>query len=404
MVKLVIDGVGYDVSEFEKSHPGGQTLLESYANMDATDVFNEFHHENTAKLLESLPKLDKTDPLVTRIVKQTDAFDKEVRELRKKFVAEGHFKADMTFFGRKFAELCIFLAVATLALSKGLLTVAVISMGIFYQQCGWFSHDIGHKSVFPDKKTISQVSYLTANIFQGFTPVWWVPKHMLHHGRPNAIDEKSGAPVEEDFDTAPLIVWTEQLLSTVPEWVKTYVLPFQGVYMWMVLPVSKLFWDYQSLSVAILKKQYDELFFSLVHYVAITAQAFYCAPHWTQAVQFMLLSRLLGGFLIAFVFIQSHNGMEYYQREQYGFYRAQMVSTRNLNLDVFTTWFTGGLNYQIEHHLFPRMPRHQYPVICDRVRALCEKNGLPYEIRGIWNSSAFLTTHLTKVGFTKKDA
>jgi fatty acid desaturase len=57
----------------------------------------------------------------------------------------------------------------------------------------------------------------------------------------------------------------------------------------------------------------------------------------------------------------------------------QVASTRDIQASMFNDWFTGGLNRQIEHHLFPTMPRHNLNKISFHVRALCEKHGLIYE-------------------------
>jgi fatty acid desaturase len=64
----------------------------------------------------------------------------------------------------------------------------------------------------------------------------------------------------------------------------------------------------------------------------------------------------------------------------------QVDATQNIEGGYFNNWFTGHLNYQVEHHLFPTMPRHRYPEVADRVRALCEKHGLKYRVRGLWQS------------------
>ena len=58
---------------------------------------------------------------------------------------------------------------------------------------------------------------------------------------------------------------------------------------------------------------------------------------------------------------------------------AQIASTRDIKAGVFNDWFTGGLNRQIEHHLFPTMPRHNLNMISPHVEALCKKHGLVYE-------------------------
>ncbi len=57
----------------------------------------------------------------------------------------------------------------------------------------------------------------------------------------------------------------------------------------------------------------------------------------------------------------------------------QVVSTRDITAGRFNDWFTGGLNRQIEHHLFPTMPRHNLDKISGEVEALCQKHGLVYE-------------------------
>lgn len=58
---------------------------------------------------------------------------------------------------------------------------------------------------------------------------------------------------------------------------------------------------------------------------------------------------------------------------------VQVVSTRDIKAGRFNDWFTGGLNRQIEHHLFPTMPRHNLNRIAPEVEALCKKHGLVYE-------------------------
>lgn len=62
---------------------------------------------------------------------------------------------------------------------------------------------------------------------------------------------------------------------------------------------------------------------------------------------------------------------------------AQLYATQNVKQGLFTDWFTGHLNFQIEHHLFPSMPRHNYAKISGRVKKLCDKYGLKYESKGL---------------------
>jgi acyl-lipid Delta6-acetylenase / acyl-lipid (9-3)-desaturase len=118
-------------------------------------------------------------------------------------------------------------------------------------------------------------------------------------------------------------------------------------------------------------------------------------------VAFITLSELFCGVLLGFVFIQSHNGMEVYNDNR-DFVSSQLASTRNVHGNLFNDWcvstdsglhqshpndcvshrFTGGLNRQIEHHLFPTLPRHNLGKAQKLIRAFCSKHGLYYEVCG----------------------
>jgi fatty acid desaturase len=56
----------------------------------------------------------------------------------------------------------------------------------------------------------------------------------------------------------------------------------------------------------------------------------------------------------------------------------QLQSTQNVHGGYFNNWFAGHLNYQIEHHLFPTMPRHNYPKVAPQVKELCKKYNIAY--------------------------
>ena len=61
------------------------------------------------------------------------------------------------------------------------------------------------------------------------------------------------------------------------------------------------------------------------------------------------------------------------------FYLRQVIASANYTTgsDVID-WLQGGLNYQIEHHLFPDLPLLKYKQYQPRVKALCERHGVPY--------------------------
>jgi acyl-lipid Delta6-acetylenase / acyl-lipid (9-3)-desaturase len=92
--------------------------------------------------------------------------------------------------------------------------------------------------------------------------------------------------------------------------------------------------------------------------------------------------QVVAGFMLALVFVQSHNGMEVYMDKK-DFVSAQLVSTRNIDSNMWMDWFTGGLNFQIEHHLFPTLPRHNLTRAKDMVMQFCKDNKFVYETCGM---------------------
>lgn len=61
----------------------------------------------------------------------------------------------------------------------------------------------------------------------------------------------------------------------------------------------------------------------------------------------------------------------------------QGLATCNVKGSLFNDWFTGHLNYQIEHHLFPTMPRHRYPEANQKILALYKKHSVPMQTKGL---------------------
>jgi acyl-lipid Delta6-acetylenase / acyl-lipid (9-3)-desaturase len=92
--------------------------------------------------------------------------------------------------------------------------------------------------------------------------------------------------------------------------------------------------------------------------------------------------QIFSGFMLAIVFVQSHNGMEVYKGEK-NFVAAQLVSTRNISSSLWMDWFTGGLNFQIEHHLFPTLPRHNLALAKSMVMRFCCEHKFAYESCGM---------------------
>src|SRR5206468_6794582 len=81
-----------------------------------------------------------------------------------------------------------------------------------------------------------------------------------------------------------------------------------------------------------------------------------------------------------------------------GFARRQVVTARNISGGRFTTFVLGGLNYQIEHHLFPSMPRPNLRRVQGLVRDFCASTDLGYREESFVESFRQIVHHLSDAG------
>ena len=94
-------------------------------------------------------------------------------------------------------------------------------------------------------------------------------------------------------------------------------------------------------------------------------------------------TRVLESHWFTWVTSMSHLPMKIDEDQQHDWVTSQLASTQNVHGGAFNDWFTGHLNYQIEHHLFPRMPRHNYSKVKPMVIELCKKHGIHYEEKSL---------------------
>lgn len=94
--------------------------------------------------------------------------------------------------------------------------------------------------------------------------------------------------------------------------------------------------------------------------------------------------------MLALAFGVGHNGMAMYDQDAVPpFAEHQILTTRNIDDDFLgiTGWFVGGLQFQVEHHLFPTLPHGNFPQVRREVEQLCTKHGIPYHSVSLWRGT-----------------
>lgn len=182
----------------------------------------------------------------------------------------------------------------------------------------------------------------------GMSTTWWSDKHNTHHARTNEVG------IDEDIATDPaLFLWAPDPKNDSP------ARKYQGIF-WPI-PMSFLFvlWRFDSFSVAIRRKLWKEVFGLTCHYAFMLS---FVSPATFLGALFV------SGFMTAVITTVTHQGEELFFDGAPDFVEAQYRSTRDATCNnPFSEWLWGGMQYQLEHHLFPTMPRYKYPALIPQV-------------------------------------
>ncbi|WP_129305054.1 acyl-CoA desaturase [Streptomyces sp. L2] len=266
-------------------------------------------------------------------------------------------------------------------------------LALMFGQIALVAHDLAHRQVFRRGGPSQTWGRLFGNLGIGMSYGWWMHKHTRHHANPNHE--------ELDPDVAPdILVWSTaqardsrgpaRLIGGHQAWLFFPLLTLEG----FNLHVSSL----RALRSPAMKHRLLEGGLLLLHLAAYVSALFWVLPP-GKAVAFLFVHQCLFGIYLGCTFAPNHKGMPTFTGdERPDFLRRQVLTSRNVRGGRFTDVMLGGLNYQIEHHLFPSMPtphlRRARPV----VRAYCAEIGVPYHETGLIRSYGEALTHLHRVG------
>ena len=246
-------------------------------------------------------------------------------------------------------------------------------LGLVFGQLGFQLHDAGHKQMFEQNWKNHLVGYFTGNLLLGMSFGWWVDKHNRHHASPNHVDD------DPDINNLAIAYNRDQALERrgPMRWLAAYQ-AFAFFPMLFFLGISM-----HVSSIAFLlgrTAKHRRLEFGLIvgHLVAyIGLMVFFLGP-WL-ALLAIVIHKGVAGFYMASVFAPNHKGMPQIDDEaQLDFLRAQVLTARNVRSGAATDLWYGSLNYQIEHHLFPAMPRNRVRAAHRIVREFCGEVGVSY--------------------------
>ncbi len=272
------------------------------------------------------------------------------------------------------------------------LAVAVF-LAVMFTQVGFLGHDAGHRQILRSRKASYIIGIVHGNLGIGLSYGWWVSKHNRHHAHPN----QHGA----DPDIMLSVLAFTESQARAGRGLSRLAFRFQAYLFFPMLLLEAFTLHVASVraltSRAPRYRAWETGLLSIHVAGYLTAVFLVLSP--VKAVVFIVVQQGLFGLYLGSSFAPNHKGMPILDaRDRAGFLDRQVLTSRNVRGGRITDLALGGLNYQIEHHLFPSMPRpnlrHSQPLI----RQFCQQRDLPYCQTSLADSYAYALRHLNSVG------
>ena len=278
------------------------------------------------------------------------------------------------------------------------LAVAVF-LAVMFTQVGFLGHDAGHRQICASRRLSYVLGILMGNLCVGLSFGWWVAKHNRHHANPNTEGADPDIMLRAVAMTAGQAGSSRGLSRAI---YRSQALLFFPMLLGEAFSVHAA--SIQAVSSRARKRRPAEAVLLAAHFAAYLAIAFLVLSP-VKAVVFILVQQCLFGVYLGASFAPNHKGMPILRREDnHDFLRRQVLTSRNIRGGWFTDLALGGLNYQIEHHLFPSMPRPSLGRSQPIIREFCQQHGLPYCQASLIGSYAQALRYLHAVGATGAEA
>jgi fatty acid desaturase len=318
-------------------------------------------------------------------------------ELRRQIRREGLMDRRPRYYAIKIALLAVLFAggwAAFFALGDSWyqLVVAVYLAAVF-GQIGFLGHEAGHRQIFRSRRANNVVGLVHGNLLIGLCFGWWTGKHNRHHAYPNQEGK------DPDI-TLGAIAFTPgqarerrgaiRLLARCQAYLFFPMLLLEAVSLHAVSVRAVL-------TGAVRRRRLEGLL--LFAHCAGYLAAVFLVLSWPRALVFIAVQQGLFGLYLGCAFAPNHKGMPVLSEEDsLDFLHQQVLTSRNVSGGRLTETMLGGLNYQIEHHLFPAMPRPALRRCRTVVRAFCARTGLLYCEKGLVSSYTDVLRHLHAAG------
>ncbi|KAL9686500.1 hypothetical protein QQ045_023960 [Rhodiola kirilowii] len=406
---ISIQGKVYDVTKWSKDHPGGDVPLLNLAGQDVTDAFIAYHPGTAWKYLDKF--------FTGYYVSDNDVSEvsKDYRKLYYEFVKMGLFEKKGHVAMRSVVTVLVLLILVVYGvLGSDKMWVHLGSgglLGMLWMQSAYMGHDSGHYQMMTSRGFNTLAQILAGNCLTGISIAWWKWTHNAHHIAVNSLDH------DPDLQHIPVLAVSTKFFSSITSVFYGRKLEFDAL---ARLFISYQHWSYYPVMIFARINLYVQTFLLLFSKRKISYRwanilgtfVFWtwfpllvsCLPTWTERVLFVLAS-----FTVTSIqhiqFTLNHFSANVYMGAPKGndWFEKQTNGTIDISCSKWMDWFHGGLQFQLEHHLFPRMPRCQLRNISPVVKDLCKKHNLPYVSLSFWDANVATIKTLRTAALQARD-
>ena len=264
-------------------------------------------------------------------------------------------------------------------------------MGFVSSQISFLGHDAGHRQIARTARGNDRIGYFVGNLMTGASFSWWLDGHNAHHANTNDIHH------DPDLNY-PVLAFDHEQLEDKKGW-KRFIVKHQKYFFFPILSLAGLNLKAGGVRYLIQKRpphRMMEAVLVAIHFAVYFSLIISALGVW--AWPFILIHNMSFGLFLGSVFAPNHKGMPIIEGEERRDYlRTQVLTSRNVYAHPVTDFMYGGLNYQIEHHLFPSIPRNKMRPLQRVVKNFCRERAVSYYETDTLNSYREITDFLHEV-------
>lgn len=273
------------------------------------------------------------------------------------------------------------------------------ALGVILTQFAFLAHEASHRQVFSSGPANDRAGRILGTAFVGISYSWWMNKHSRHHANPNTVGKDPDIEIDTisfTEESAATRTGTMALLTRKQGYLFFPLLTLEGINL-HVTSIRSLFEPGKQ------TRRKTEIVTIALRLGLYAAAIFWFLPL-GLGFAFLGVQLAVFGLYMGASFAPNHKGMPVLPRDsKVDFFSRQVLTSRNISGGMPVSALMGGLNYQVEHHLFPSMPRPHLARARRLVIDHCAAVGVPYTETNLLNSYAIVIEYLNKVGLAARD-